>query len=156
MKANRLVRSINDTLDEDAYSKLTLKQIYKKLGRDRYVKYLSKIIQQAVRFNKTTRSAVIDPVSCLDFNDFWLVFEIQEKDWTEYLEFKMFQDLDILVSYDVTLKNSAVRVSVNARMKGKTVSPEKTDVCSLIDVAINTVSNSARVKNLRNVYTKIT
>jgi hypothetical protein len=52
LKANHLIKSINNLLNEDAYSKFTLKQLYTKLGKEGLFKYIKDVCLVVARRKK--------------------------------------------------------------------------------------------------------
>ena len=51
MKASKLTNSINLLLNEDKFSKYTIKQIYDELGEEGFIEYIEDLCQKAIKLN---------------------------------------------------------------------------------------------------------
>ena len=72
MKSKYIINSINNILNEDKFSKYTLRQIYDELGSEDFLNYIEEIVLKIIKggFVKCLEGAVPYPIMRIDNNQY--------------------------------------------------------------------------------------
>jgi hypothetical protein len=150
LKANNLIESINNVLNEDAYSKFTLSQLYTKLGLNLFAKYLKDICLISMKRLDNFKDMKLSLTDLTD-GDISVLFEKQHELYTETL-FVYFgkKHGDIWSMYKVT----DVRFFLAEQEESETIRGKEVNLSMTLNKVLSRLNGSSLIEKTKQKILK--